>query len=399
MVETNNGVISAEEILVGLTALPHRGVGTAHISEAAAFLKDTLERSGAAAETQPFDCPKTYLPLVWWLVGGVIFGLLLAGWSPWPALVVTAAFAVTAAVHFDWRPTPIYSLVPKVRAENIIARKKPRTDAGPVAAKKIILTAHYDTAPVSFVYRPSMVAGFRRSLLISIALMLLSPVLIFVQAAGATWWALTWLRYGLILYFAIQLFLSAIDYYRFGFSNGAADNASGVAVATATASRLWQEPKGGRDIELVLTSGEEVGMVGARAYLQKYRAEMHPDRVYLLNFDNLGSGKIKIISETGIITTVRYDNVLSKAAIQMARVDPRFSDVGTADWHTGDFDSIWFERAGISSLTLSALDEKALMPNLHRPEDTIDNVDMVLVNHAVDFAVAVIESLSENRSR
>lgn len=381
------------DILRKLTALPHRGVGTEHAENAAALLKQTLEDIGARVESQPFLCPKTYLPFLWWLVGGILFGLLLAGYWPWPSFVAAAVFALMGVAHFDWRATPLPYLAPRVRAENIIAKYVAGTKGEDQKTKKIVLMAHYDSAPISFIYRSSLVSDFRRSLLISLALMLLAPVVILIEILGFWPAALAWLRYALAAYFVIQLILTSMDYFRYGFTNGAADNASGVAAAIATAERLWQTPVGGWEVELVLTSGEEVGMVGAREYIRKNWDILSKDGAYVLNFDNVGSGKIKIITETGSISPVHYDNLLVKAARRVAEENPRYADITTANWHTGDFDTIWFARAGIPSLTLSSQDENGLIAHLHRPEDTIENVDLGLPPHATDFAVAILESI------
>lgn len=398
MASSQMGKIEPKDILLMLTSLPHRGAGTEQIDKAASLLKDTLKSMGASVESQFFLCPKTYLPLVWWIVGGVLFGLIFAGSWPWLAFAVAALFALSGLAHFDWRPTPLPFLVPRVRAENIIARKVSKKGDTAGAAKKIILMAHYDSAPVSFIYRSSMVAGFRRSLLISIGLMLLAPVLILLEAIGVSWVGMKWLRYGLVLYFLIQIILSSVDYFRYGFTNGAADNASGVAVAITAAQRMWLEPGTDWDVELVLTSGEEVAMIGALEYFRKNADSWRQSGVYLLNFDNLGSGKIKFIFETGSITRLRYINPLFLTASRVARDDTRFADICQANWHTGDFDSIWFERAGIPSLTLSSQDENGLVPHLHRPGDTIEKVDLKLLPRAVDFTMALLAALRSGKS-
>jgi Iap family predicted aminopeptidase len=108
----------------------------------------------------------------------------------------------------------------------------------------------------------------------------------------------------------------------------------------------------------------------------------------------LGAGQLKIITRTGSLIDVVYDNALVQAALQIAASDPRFADVKPGVWHTGDFDSLWFARAGIPSLTLSAQDEQGLIPNLHRPTDTFENVDPALPGLAVDLAEATARRLA-----
>ncbi|MBW1948248.1 MAG: peptidase M28, partial [Deltaproteobacteria bacterium] len=87
-------------------------------------------------------------------------------------------------------------------------------------------------------------------------------------------------------------------------------------------------------------------------------------------------------------------NALVDEALKRASEDPRFAEIKEGRWHTGDFDTIWFERGKIPSLTLSAQDENGLIPHLHRPEDTLRNVDPRLPALAVDFAEATVRSLA-----
>jgi Zn-dependent M28 family amino/carboxypeptidase len=198
----------------------------------------------------------------------------------------------------------------------------------------------------------------------------------------------TYLRYGFILYFLAQGVLSSMDYWRYGFTNGAADNASGTAVAISVAHRLWQDTLPGWRVELVLTSAEEVNLKGSLAYF-KTNSPWDPARTYVLNFDNVGAGHLKVITATGSLTSTKYDNALVQAALQVAARDSRFAHVTSAEWHTGDFDSLWFARTGIPSLTISAQDEQGQIPHLHRPTDTLGNVDPAVVRLAADFGEAV----------
>jgi len=344
-------------IVRDLAALPHRGATTVEERQAADILERHLKSLGASVERQGFVTPKTYVGEVWWLIAALEAGLLLTPLLGW--------------VAFAWVALCVAQ-----------------------AHKKLILMGHYDSAPVSRLYLPSMVKGFRQSLLMSLGLMLVAVVVVLlaVLRIGLPW--VNWLRYLLMLYFLVQGVMSSIDYWRLGFTNGAADNATGTAVAVATAERLWRAPIPGWDVEVVLTSAEEANLKGALAYFRARRAELDPRNTYLFNFDNLGAGKIKIVTRTGSVTNIVYQNALVDAALQTAAGDARFQDVKPGVWHTGDFDSAWFARAGIPSLTLSAQDEQGLIPNLHRPGDTLANVDTNLPRHAVEFAEATIRRLA-----
>jgi len=377
-------------IVRDLAALPHRGAATAQEQRAADILEGHLRRLGATVERQSFVTPKAYIWEVWWLIGGLVAGLLLVPIASWLAFLLVAACTVMALFYFDWRASPISLFPPRARSENIIGRMPTQSQLG----KKLILMGHYDSAPVSLLYLPSMVKNFRQSLLMSLGLMVLAAVVALLSALKFGQPILTWLRWLLAIYFLVQGVMSSLDYLRYGHTNGASDNATGTAIAVATAERLWRKPIPGWDVEVVLTSAEEVGMVGARAYYLVHKQELKPQHTYVLNFDNLGSGQLKIITRTGSITNIIYDNSLVQAALKTASSEPRFHQVKPGVWHTGDFDSVWFARAGLPSLTLSAQDEQGCIPNLHRPSDTIENIDETLPGFVVDFAEATIRRLA-----
>ena len=379
-----------------LTTLRHLGAATPLERRAADILESHLQRLGAAVERQPFRTPKTYIVVTWWLIAGLVLGLLLVPAAAWWAFVLVALCAGLALVYFDWRAVPVTLLPPQGTSENIIARAPQSADPEPAGApKKLILMAHYDSAPVSMLYLPSMVQNFRQSLRMSLGLMVLAVVTALLDVLAIGQPIVTWLRYALAVYFLGQGVMSTLDFLRYGYTNGAADNATGTAVAVATADRLWRNPLPGWEVELVLTGAEEANLVGSRAYYVRHREELSRGHTYVFNFDNLGAGQVKIITRTGSITNVDYENPLVDSALATAGGDSRFADITPGVWHTGDFDSLWFARAGIPSLTLSAQDQDGLIPNLHRPSDTIDNVDETLPVHAVNFAEATIRRLAK----
>lgn len=389
---STSGEISLDPMAIvrDLAALPHRGATTDQERHAADVLTGYLTQLGASVERQFFITPKTYISEVWSLVGGLILGLALLPALSWLAFVWISACVALALQYFDWRASPVSLFPPRGQAQNVIGTQR----ASGAPSVRLILMGHYDSAPVSMLYLPSSVKNFRQSLRLSIGLMLLAVGVALCSVLRLGQPVITWLRYVLILYFTAQGAMSSIDYLRLGHTNGAADNATGAAIAMATAARLWRSPIPGWQVDVVLTSAEEANMKGALAYYRAHKTELTSQRTFVLNFDNLGAGTLKVITRTGGLTDVVYDNALVKAALQTASTDARFSDVQPGVWHTGDFDSIWFCRAGIPSLTLSAQDAQGLIPNLHRPSDTLENVDVKLPGHAVDFAEATVQRLS-----
>ncbi|WP_332367694.1 M28 family metallopeptidase [Spirosoma telluris] len=163
-----------------------------------------------------------------------------------------------------------------------------------------------------------------------------------------------------------------------------------MAAALATAERLQQANLPGLEVEVVLTSAEEVGMLGAHAYVEAHKREWKRAQTLAINFDTLGAGKLTVIEQTGTAEAIRYDNEPTRLARQLMDTE-RFRDrVQVGRWHTADFDSVWFVRNRIPVLALCALDTEGRMPRIHQPDDTLENVDQTPIDTAVDLGEAVV---------
>lgn len=372
-------------IVAELSRLPHRGAATPNEAEAARLLETYLTEMGADVRIEPFRTPKTYVSLVYWLLGGIVFGLSFSRPSLWVALFVWI-YVVLAWLYFNWRSSPVTTFPPLSTGHNVIGRWEATADA---PAPHIVLMAHYDTAPVSLLYGPRQQTSFRASLILSLSLMLLAGIAVTVEAimgAGLPW--LPWVRYGLIAYFLGQAILGTAGYWQHGYTNGASDNATGVAAALATAERL--RALSGVTVEVALTSAEEAGMIGAQHYVNARKADWPAGQTMAINFDTLGAGKLTVVEQTGTVEVIRYNNEptrLARALVDTAAFKSR-AQVGR--WHTADFDSVWFVRADIPILALCALDPDGRMPRIHRPDDRAEAVDLTPVQDAVDLAEAVV---------
>lgn len=156
-------LIDPIKIVRELAGLPHRGTTTAEERKAAEILQGHLERLGATVEQQRFRTSKTYISEVWWLLSILVLGLILIPYTSWIALGLVALSVVTSLLYFDWRTTPVSFLPPRGKSANVIGRMNQTADpdktshTGP-SKNKLILMAHYDSAPVSLLYLPSIEA-------------------------------------------------------------------------------------------------------------------------------------------------------------------------------------------------------------------------------------------------
>jgi len=380
--------ISVQTILDELSSLPHRGAATANGAKAAELLKRYLTAMGARVQMESFEIPKTYATIVYWLIGGLLTGLALVPVSG-VAVGLVWYFVWMALLYFNWRYSFISKFPVQHTDQNVIGRW-PARRTGEQPVRKIILMAHYDTAPISLLYNPKRQASFRVSLLVSLFLMLLAGVAATYEVFKVGLPYLTYLRYGLMVYFLLQAIIGTAGYWLRGYSNGASDNATGVAAALVTASRLHEAYLPDVEIEVVLTSAEEVGMIGAYYYVKAHRKEWKPAQMMAINFDTLGAGKLTIVEKTGTAEQIKYDNKPTNLARQLAITESFQHRTQVGNWHTADFDSVWFVRNKIPVLALCALDADGRMPRIHQPTDTLDQVDDAPLQTAIDLAEAVI---------
>lgn len=380
--------MTPKQIVEKLASFPNRGVATPQEIPVLEYLTSLFAEQEVSRES--FKTPKTYISIVWWLIGGLVVGLLALNFSPVVGLFLTLIFVTMAMLYFNWYASPVTNFPPLVTSYNLIVKPKGKEIVKP---KKLILMAHWDTAPISVLYRPEMVGNFRQSLKISLFLMIVAQFVAISQFLVPNAFILL-IGNILAFYFLLQGIVGTVDYFRLGYSNGASDNATGAAAAIATAQKLWAKNLPNLEVELVLTGAEEVGMIGSRAYLKKHYTEFNKE-TYLVNFDTLGNGNLKIITQTGSWSNIVYDNKLIQIAKQSVTELPTLKEVSTGAWHTADFDSVWFQRVGIPAVTLAALDSNGRMPNIHRPTDILSNVDFVPMEKAIILAEKIGEHLNQ----
>ncbi|MGV3561482.1 M28 family metallopeptidase [Larkinella arboricola] len=375
-----------------LCRLPHRGAATANEAPAIELLMTALRDLQATVTVEPFRTPQTYVPVIYWLSGGIIAGLVTFSWLGWVSVGWTWCWIILNWLFFNWRFSPASRLPPQATSHNVIGRW-PEKESGKehdTPVMKVILMAHYDTAPISLLYRKDRVGSFRLSIAVSLFLMVAAGFLmIFEQAGFGSRW-LVLFRNGLIAYFVLQALLGTLGYWLYGYSNGASDNATGVAAALATAERLQQVYFPGMDLEVVLTGAGEAGMMGSWAYLEKHHASWPKGRTFVVNFDTLGNGTLRVIKHTGTIEVIEYTNELMNTAESLLEEKPFRGVVKPDRWHMADFDSVWFVRRKIPVMTLTAMDARGRMPNIHRLEDQLVLTDVSAIPVAVDFAIQTL---------
>lgn len=172
---------------------------------------------------------------------------------------------------------------------------------------------------------------------------------------------------------------------------GAGDDALGVASALEVARALRARAptqEGGRyprEVVLVITDGEELGLLGAELFCRE-----HPlaERIgAVVNLDNRGTSGPAFIFETGPDTT-------ALAEIMASRVPhPRTTSVAATiyDYMPNGTDFTVFREAGMTGFNVACIGSPR---NYHQPSDTPGNVDPLSAQHMADTALALVEGLA-----
>lgn len=155
-------------------------------------------------------------------------------------------------------------------------------------------------------------------------------------------------------------------------SRGALDNATGVAVVLLAAQKLE-----GRNIGVLLTSAEELGLAGARAF-----ARMHPARSIAINCDTVDDGGSFLCMRSR-----RPSPVLEQAARNATGKGTRAMLPGVLA------DNIAFSDAGWDSFTISR-GNLGTLARVHTSRDRADNIDGTGIAQASLLIAAIVEELT-----
>jgi hypothetical protein len=163
--------------------------------------------------------------------------------------------------------------------------------------KDILIVAHYDSKSQTF---PIWVRIFTYYFagIYSLLAVLIGIIVVLSEAADA--------HDPVSLFFWLILIAGLLDFIplfnRLGNrSPGAVDNASAVGVTLELAKFFKDNSPSKNRLWFVLTGAEELGLLGARAYVEKHGAELDPKRTFVINLDSLGANyRICALSRLGL---------------------------------------------------------------------------------------------------
>ncbi|MCE9620704.1 MAG: M20/M25/M40 family metallo-hydrolase [Planctomycetes bacterium] len=165
---------------------------------------------------------------------------------------------------------------------------------------------------------------------------------------------------------------------------GGADNGMGVAVCLEAARMLAAGPKPQRPVVILITDGEEAGLLGAKLFAQNH--PMANDIAAVINIDNRGGDGPAQLFETG-----PNDLALIRAiAPHIARpvMGSLFAEVYRRMPNGTDL-SVFLER-GITGINIACAGG---VERYHTAADTFDAVNLASLQHEGDMATEALRGL------
>ena len=145
---------------------------------------------------------------------------------------------------------------------------------------------------------------------------------------------------------------------------GADDNASGLAVMLELARSLAGQPRP-RSIVFIAFSGEELGRLGSRHYVQHAKRYPMHQVIGMVNLDTVGRLGKRPLTVFGVDTADEWVHILRGAGyVTGVTVKPVAGDFGSSDQTS-------FIEAGVPAIQLFS----GAHADIHRPGDTPDKID------------------------
>lgn len=382
-----------------------RGSTTPEERQAAEYAAGVLQAAGLQTATEPFTST-------------------VSGWRPFAvaalvALAATLAFlfvgrglsvvlglvllVTTASVFLEmyFRPNLLRPFIGKGQSQNVLARvpaaQAPAGGAsmagGALPPQRVVLVAHIDTHRTPWVFTsPGRLAFFKTMTTLGVVAFMLSAALFLAFAATGA----EWLRYAALALTPVHLIVFALTWQpdTTPFTAGANDNATGVGVLLSLGERLAAEPLANTEVWLLVSGCEEVGSVGAQAFVKRHRSEL--GNALGISIDNVGGegAGVCYTSVEGMVLPLKPSPRLFALAEEL-RVGFPDLNAYSLPYTTLHTDATCFMANGIPSLSFVGLTPDGRIPDWHQVTDVYENVARSTVENTEEFVWRLLGKLDE----
>jgi peptidase M28-like protein len=302
---------------------------------------------------------------------------------------LAAGSAAVGALEGDLRWTPLSDALSTAPSANVIGRVPA---AGP-ARRRVCLVGHLDTSRSGALFHPGVVPHLAKLLQIPAisALLLAAGPLVRRAPGGRT------LHAAALGGMVISLAMLTERELRGEDVSGASDNASGAAVALQLAAECAASPLEHTEVDVLITSCEESGMLGAQAYARRHKRRA--GETTFINFDTVGGpAPLTYILREGSATVNRpASRMLVEMLESIAQRRPELGLVPARTTPGLPTDATPMRARGWDAVTLLAQGDT--IPNYHWPTDTYANIDPPTVGRALETGRELLHDLDAQARR
>lgn len=346
-----------------------RLVGSAGEKRAAGYIIEKLRDKGIDSEEEPFD-----IKIVPWillragLISSIILllvGLLISKDHQYISAITTFIILIgLLSTDKLWSFLAGLDLLPDLTgglsSKNIIASIIRGGE------RKIYLIAHYDSKGQSI----SLIT--RILLVVTGSFYLILLTLQYISGMPHQSQEDINLQFYIPFSFAVIIILILASVRTDNSSPGGLDNAGSVGVLIELAGLLKERPYKGLSITIIFTGAEELGLLGAYAFLKRHRHELNSDNCYFLNLDGVGVvGRLRQFGKRPIF--------------QILPVFPMVKGLM--------MDHLPFEKAGFRAMSLGCVSSKTL--KIHTKEDRGDLLEPDGLHEAGMRVLEILDRLDE----
>lgn len=352
---------------------------------AAAYIQQQLEKFGFTVRLESFRSVRsfshTYIPVFILAIAGfvaaAVFDKGAVGW-------LLTGIAGVAFIGENTTTFPFASaLVPKGKSQNVVGRLAARE----LPRRRLILTAHYDSARSGMMWHPRLVRAFRRTFVLQAFSMVALPVLVGIQAVTQErLFGYLAIPFASFIIVALLLLLQREIFYEH--VPGANDNASGVGVMLSLCEALAADAPADTEVMAVATGCEEAGLVGMQKFIRVHKDDL--EHAWLINIDNVGAGDVSYTTAEGMLLKHKAGKALMEMAEQVSKL-PDLNVTGKP-FRVMSLGTVPVLLRRLEAITVIAT-RNGVPVNWHLQTDTYDAIDPDTVDTAYRFVEAMVRRL------
>jgi hypothetical protein len=288
----------------------------------------------------------------------------------WFGATVAGSYELEVSGRLQWARR----LLPARRGVSVWAR----IPAAGRSRRTLVLCAHHDAAHMGAVWHPYAVAASRRLAATTGHAVPSHAIPLTALAAAAIPSRRIRIAAGAALALSATLMVQSM---RSRTAPGANDNASGVAAVLELARQFVSSPLPETTVLVVFPGGEEAGNTGIKDWLHQHRRQLDPEHTLVINLDSVGSRGPVVVSAREALTNTLSADAVERAHRAAAELDLDLEQVSFPN----ATDAAIMTHTGLPAVSLLSV-EDGWVSHLHRPSDTVDNVDWTTVSDAVRLA-------------